>query len=307
MTESATTTLTTTINTTPSAQITELFHYTFPTESYTQHRVRVIKVKDDVYFGFAKYFLPPNTADFIPSRKQYYFKIGQLKEFSKALDKLQSYLKQHGRGDAGVNSSSGSQREAGSSSSTVDHGNDGGNSSKGDQRPKLVELTKYTAAAALHAALAAGPKMPNHTPIPVPRFHINPPNMLRTTGKFPPIKSTPTIAVPCPTCPTTTSPSNVACAKRGRGRPPKASAAKKLCAAGASALTEKSSSSAKQKAPAEEGTSVTRRRAADPDDLNFEEFAAAPIAPLPIRAEHRSSSLADTVVIDDDNDDDDSE
>ena len=150
--------------------------------------------------------------------------------------------------------------------------------------------------------------MPNHNPIPKPRFILNTPNRFLATGKFPPFKSASPVGIPSATCATTattvTSPCNGACSKRGRGRPPKASAAKKLCATGASALTGQSSSSAEQKAPAEEGTSVTRRRAADPDDLNFDEFVAAPIIPSPIRAADRSSSSADTVVIDDDNDDD---
>ena len=304
MTESSNTTLPVNKSQTP-ATITELFHYTFPTESVTQHRVRVIKVNDEVYFGFAKYFLPPNSNTFIPSRKQYYFKIQEAKEFDKGLVRLGAYLstvKKNGLTNAGADSSSSSVRAAGPTTTTVYNGHDGGDSSKHTQRSSTVEVTEYTAAAALHSALAAGPKMPHQAPIPKVRFFVRPANMLRTTGKFPPINTSPTIGIPCPTCPS--SPTASEPTKRGRGRPRKSCSGKKLCSASPTATTEKSSIDCEQKAAGEEGASAAKRRNADTDDLvdlDFDEFAAAdPTIPRPIRSDSRAASLADTVLLDGD-------
>ena len=83
-----------------STRFEDLWTFNFSAENCIQHKIRVVKVNNQPYIAFSKYFFNPNSQSFQPSKKHYFIPESRWGELQSGLAALYKFISRHRSGSA---------------------------------------------------------------------------------------------------------------------------------------------------------------------------------------------------------------
>ena len=78
----------------------DLWSFKFSTENFNQHKIRLVKVNEEKYIAFSKYFFNPFAQSYYPSKKHYFIPQRRWAELQTGLLELSNFLIRENNGQS---------------------------------------------------------------------------------------------------------------------------------------------------------------------------------------------------------------